>query len=254
MDKLINQKRIDISYNTKVKEFPNYYEYTVSSREDFFLPSGYEEKNSGENNLTKVKQNGSTKNSEESLRRSHSRAKRSVREIAACSSFTHFITLTIDKEKLNRYDYGIVIKKVNNLFSNLVARKNFTYVIIPEFHKDGAIHFHGLCKGNLKFIESGHKTKDNKKIYNMQEWKFGFSACIQISGDYEKICNYITKYITKDAKKIGGRWYLSGGKIERPKIGYAELNYREIETKEYYIPQARVSFKYMRIPKEAETI
>ena len=32
------------------------------------------------------------------------------------------------------------------MFSYGTTVNGFAYVIVPEFHKDGAIHFHGLCK------------------------------------------------------------------------------------------------------------
>ena len=191
--------------------------------------------------------------SAESLRRSIYRARRALRDIAACSDFTHFVTLTLDAARIDRYDYDAIIKRVNTWLSNAVARKGLAYVLVPEFHADGAIHFHGLIRGSLLFVGSGHETAAGQIIYNLADWKFGFTACIEISGEYDRVCNYIMKYITKDNRKVGGRWYLSGGDISRPTVSYCDADWREIDAKEYFIPEAAVSFKYLRVDKTEKT-
>ena len=43
----------------------------------------------------------------------------------------------------------------------------------------------------------------------MLDWKFGYSTCIPIDENYDRTCNYVVKYFTKDAQKIFGKWYLS---------------------------------------------
>ena len=40
-----------------------------------------------------------------------------------------------------------------------------------------------------------------------------------------QIANYIGKYITKGDKKIGGRWYYSGGKLEKPVYKYFNTSF-----------------------------
>ena len=53
----------------------------------------------------------------------------------------------------------------------------------------------------------------------MLDWKLGFSTCIPIDENYERTCNYLTKYLTKDSEKILGKWYLaSRNLIKRPEI------------------------------------
>lgn len=83
------------------------------------------------------------------LDNSLSRTRSRVWELAICNSWDYFCTLTLDKEKHNRFDlaktYSIMAKWFNNLNSRTEA--NLRYLLVPELHKDGAWHFHGLLQG-----------------------------------------------------------------------------------------------------------
>jgi len=46
--------------------------------------------------------------------------------------FTHFITWTLDKEKIDRYSPKEVSKKLLKFLNNMVSRHNLHYVIIAE--------------------------------------------------------------------------------------------------------------------------
>ena len=128
----------------------------------------------------------------------------------------------------------------------MVRRKNFTYVFIPEFHKDGAIHFHGLFRGDVT-LSRYTVSRFGKERYNMTEWNFGYSLVEQLTGSYEAAVRYCLKYITKGSKKVGGRWYLSGGKLERPRSELADLNLDEIDGTEVFVPEAGMKIKYTSI-------
>ena len=61
--------------------------------------------------------------------------------------------------------------------------------------------------------------EDGRPILNMTDWKLGFSTCIPIDENYERTCNYLTKYISKGTDKILGKWYLSSRNlVKRPDI------------------------------------
>ena len=112
---------------------------------------------------------------------------------------------------------------MNTHLKNLSSRKGFRYVIVPEHHKDGAIHFHGLCiLGAVRIAPAtdAHTgrplfTDRQQPIYNMLDWKFGYSTCIPIDENYDRTCNYVVKYFTKDAQKIFGKWYLSSRSLRK---------------------------------------
>lgn len=150
-------------------------------------------------------------------RKAAARAKKNVYYIARSNMWDWFVTLTLDSEKINRYDYDEVSKKVKKWFDNLRQRKapDMYYLIVPEQHKDGAWHFHGLIGGcaGLSFVDSGKKSgkgADRKEIYNFEDWKYGFSTATKVD-DTERVSSYICKYITKTmaANTEGKRryWY-----------------------------------------------
>ena len=157
-----------------------------------------------------------------SLEESQRRAKTKVCDIALCNQFTHFFTWTLDPALIDRYDAQAIYKKLRAFLSNVSQRKGFSYVVIPEYHKQKegeakpAIHMHGLCSlGTVKisraYAPDGTPIQDGngRDVYNMDDWKLGFSTCVELDGDYEKAVSYVTKYITKSEEKIFGKWYLS---------------------------------------------
>lgn len=85
---------------------------------------------------------------EECERCSLSRTKRNIKEIALCNDFKFFYTQTINKEKCNRYNLKDIQELIQKKFKAYKRKyKEFSYIIIYEHHKDGAIHIHGLVKG-----------------------------------------------------------------------------------------------------------
>lgn len=132
-----------------------------------------------------------------------SRAKNNIYYLARSNEWEWFVTLTLDEEKIDRYDYDEVSKRVKKWFDNLKQRKapGMYYLIVPEQHKDGAWHFHGLIGGcdGLTFVNSGKRTSrktGRKMIYNFEDWKYGFSTATKVD-DTERVSSYICKYITK---------------------------------------------------------
>lgn len=171
------------------------------------------------------------------LNRAMRRAKTKVRDIALCTPFQYFVTLTLDKTKVDRYDMDAITKLLNNWLSNQVRNHGLSYVLVPERHKDGAVHFHGFFNGALAAIDSGHKDREGHVVYNLPAWTLGFTTAIALYGDYAKAVNYVCKYVGKqldsggwhdphDCKpgaKIGGRWYYSGGQLGKPEITYCDV-------------------------------
>lgn len=133
---------------------------------------------------------------EEIQRVSLARTKRNIREIALCNEFTHFATLTINSKNADRFSLTECQDLLKYKIQEKIRRKNkyFAYIFITEKHKDGAFHFHGLVK-NLDFY-----TNENGYLSNKVFDEIGFNSFSPIR-DFEKTCNYITKYITKDCVK-----------------------------------------------------
>lgn len=74
---------------------------------------------------------------------------------------------------------------------------NLTYLLVPERHKDGALHFHALI-GNLNasMSDSGRKWL-HRPIFNLTSFKYGFTNFTRIENK-QKTANYCRKYITKE--------------------------------------------------------
>lgn len=137
----------------------------------------------------------------ESLRVAATRAKQAVYYLARSNVWEWFVTLTVaPSDKIDRYNYDEVSKKVRKWLNHLRERKapDMYYLIVPEQHKDGAWHMHGLLGGcdGLIFKDSGIKDDKGNIIYNFDNWKYGFSTATKVQ-DTRKVSSYISKYITK---------------------------------------------------------
>lgn len=141
------------------------------------------------------------KEMERSLMSNMKRAKGKIYDYSRANVWDWFVTLTFDPEKVNRYDYSSCTKKLSVWLNNM--RKNagegFKYIVVPERHKDGAFHFHGLFAScdSLDIEFSGHFTKDGEKIYNIGKYKLGWTTATKVKTN-EAVTKYITKYTTKD--------------------------------------------------------
>lgn len=164
----------------------------------------------------------------EDIARSMRRARARVRRLALSNDFRWFVTLTLDQTKVDRYDMTVIQRKLNNWCSNQVKRKGLAYILVPERHKDGAIHFHGFFNDALEAVASGHRDKNGHMIFNLPGWSLGFTAAIEVYGDYAGAVAYVCKYIGKQGDKPSGRWYYSGGDLREPAAVYGEISPTEL--------------------------
>ena len=124
-----------------------------------------------------------------------SRAKSKIFEYAMCNDFDYFMTFTLDKERYDRYDLGKFRKDFD--LSIRHYRHNHSidvqYVTIPETHKDGAWHMHGLLKGKLDDLFINTNGYLDWRTYAK---KFGNISLSPIQFKY-RCAKYMTKYISK---------------------------------------------------------
>lgn len=226
------------------------------------------------NHLELIEQNESKKN--ESITRADNlrRAKNRIFEIAMTNKWDYFVTLTVDGSKADRYNAQELSKPVSKWLQNMVQRRDIRYLLCPELHKDGAIHFHGLISEGLNLTDSGTvrvqghkkplkistaksygiKSADMQTVFNIKDYKLGFSSAIRTDENREAISGYMTKYITKDMQKIFGNFYFAGGKGLKREAPASTLNldFNIIPEKEWELPQNLGSVKYVTLPsKEA---
>ena len=170
------------------------------------------------------------------------RAVRRLRDLIRCNDWRYFVTITFDGDLIDRTDYGAVIKKVNTFLDNRVRRSGWKYIGVVEHHKDGkGLHFHFLVDGDLKIVDSGtvirptggrpvrtstairqgFRLSDCRTVYNLSDWKLGFSTAIEVYGNVKALARYVGKYLTKsEGGKIGGRWFYHGGDLSEPVYEY----------------------------------
>ena len=170
-----------------------------------------------------------------------------VRDIVIMNNFTHFLTITIDPEKFDSFDVGIVRKKMQRWLKDQVNRKGLQYVLIPEYHKSGRIHAHALINDVFKLVDSGKRTKSGKVIYNCPEWRYGFTTAIPLDDQKIRVANYVTKYITKGSDKIFGKYFWSSKNIQRePHVILTDTDFSEVNA-QVFQPLAfndNLQFKY----------
>lgn len=141
------------------------------------------------------------------------RACSKIREYALCNEFSHFCTFTFSPEKVDRNNLRECRKSFTQFISNLSKKykRKISYLLVPEQHKDGSWHFHGLVNGLPEcelhqFVigdkmgkKIADKVKKGETVYNWLSYseKFGFCSLEPIK-DIERCGVYITKYLTKD--------------------------------------------------------
>lgn len=228
MSEKLFRSEIDAKHYARMKSYPNGGYEIMACSKNVFREDGWED--AGKFALPgESKKRDRCAASAEDVERSLRRAASKVRDIALSNRFRWFVTLTLDQTKVDRYDMEAIMKRANVWLDNAVRRKGLAYVLVPERHKDGAVHFHGFMNDALRASESGHTDSAGHMIFNLPEWKFGFTAAIELYGSYESAVGYVCKYVRKQAEKIGGRWYYSGGKLAKPEVSYPEVSYRELE-------------------------
>lgn len=149
----------------------------------------------------------------------------------------YFITLTFDDNKVNGKDYEQVREVMRKWIDNQKHQNPyFEYVIVPEYHKSGRIHFHGVVRGvtNWQLSPARYPSgrliyKNGIQIFNLDNYKFGFTTISEIQNK-EAVAVYTSKYITKEFIKIeNAKKYWRSKSLEFPRIEYAELTPDELD-------------------------
>lgn len=183
---------------------------------------------------------------EVSVQKSLKRTKDKVFDYANAVEWQWFCTFTCSEEKVHdRTDYGEVSLKMTAWLRNMRSRycPDMKYVLVPEKHKNGAWHFHGLfsdCSG-LGFVAAVNNGKGanfgkplvrgGQQVYNISRYKLGFTDCTEIR-DTKKVANYILKYITKEMvyETLGRKRYWNSKNLPRVKEEIALVNFDDFET------------------------
>ena len=211
-------------YKTKIKEYPNGTKvYTVYNTALLIAET---------DNSIHFSEPLKNEKTEEELQLEKNRAlwkiKTKIKDYILCNDFDYFWTLTFDSD---RYNYAVAFEKMGKWLEKMRKKYGkFNYIMIPELHKDGAIHFHGVTGGlNAVVRDSGVKHK-GVKVYNCTDWQHGFTTLTRVRSK-EKTATYVTKYVTKEMQNSivgkGKKKYWCSRGLRLPAVSYTDLNLGE---------------------------
>ena len=228
----------EISFTTKIYNYPDGSKDMICASDAIFRPSGWEIADEWKKPaVAKMPRKSGVKSDGNDMLRSMRRARAQLRRLALANEFEYFVTLTLDAQRIDRYDGAAVVRSLSRWCNDMVKRHDLRYILVPEQHKDGAYHFHGFMVGDgLEAVDSGVKW-DGKPVYNLPQWRYGFTAAQRLYGEYSAAVGYCCKYIGKqEGQRPLGRWYYSGGALARPEVSFQNLDIREVEGFEVSIP------------------
>ena len=107
---------------------------------------------------------------EEIERISLSRTKNNIKNICLSNNFEYFCTMTVDSKNADRFSLQEVQDKMKKICKSIKRKnKDFAYIYITEEHKNGAFHFHGMCKNidlylNKNYYYSSFDFNRTKRI------------------------------------------------------------------------------------------
>lgn len=216
-------------YNTKIKTYANGEQHIT-----------YHSYSNLKGICHKKKSSSLSENSEESREyqkyKNLLRAKSSIIDLiyhnGLIKPWQYFVTLTLDPKDIDSMDYEVVSKALAKWLNNMKHQNpDMSYVMTPELHKSGRIHFHGVFRDvpNWKLVpainnKSQPIKKDGLPIYNLSNYKYGFTTVSEIQNQ-EAVSVYVSKYVTKDLiDKDFKKKYWCSRNLERPEMQYAMLN------------------------------
>lgn len=154
---------------------------------------------------------------------------RLIEIIKANTDFDYFFTGTFNPKKWNRKNFTDLHKSL----TRWLRRRGIKYILIPEPHKDGSIHFHGFFNATIEPFLSEFDTskklpsritqglKEGRKIFNCPDYAsmFGWVSIEKIRS-LEACAVYVSKYVSKsfdndDARFSYHRYFCSLG-LKRP--------------------------------------
>lgn len=171
-------------------------------------------------------------NAERSEKVSRNRTINSIYDIARSNEWEWFFTLTFNPDKVDSFDYAACSKKLSDWLHNMKKKApEMKYIVVPEQHKSGRWHFHGLFTNvdSMNFVDSGLVDKKGKIIYNVGNYRLGFSTATKID-DVNRASSYLCKYITKDlcVKTKGKKRYWASKNVDLPIVEDYLFNTREV--------------------------
>lgn len=145
------------------------------------------------------------------LANNYSRARSMVLQYALCNPWEYFFTGTLDQQKYNRYNLDRFMVNLSQFVRDQRKKwdSQIQVLLIPEQHKDGAWHVHGLIHDLPEAAIADFRYPAPKKLIEngFRNWpdfqrKFGFCSLGQIR-NVIGTAFYVSKYISKDMSQRG---------------------------------------------------
>ena len=153
---------------------------------------------------------------------------------ALSNKWDYFITLTTDKRKVDRFD-DEEVKALWRACRQRLQRfdPNVKILLLPERHKNCALHFHGLVAVEKQFTLRLHMIEGNQQysatgapLFEFPFWDFGIASCAIISSSeyvfrgerlaeaidesgnvrttsQRRVVAYLSKYMGKEFGQLG---------------------------------------------------
>lgn len=131
-----------------------------------------------------------------------SRARAKIRKYVECGNFTHFVTFTFSDRNIDRTDKEACRRFITNFLTR--EYPDSPYLLVPEEHEDGAIHFHGfigidesrLAFAGFKKLRSGRNIRRYRDVQINE--KVGRNVFERIDDNKRLQLSYVLKYVGKE--------------------------------------------------------
>lgn len=169
----------------------------------------------------------SNKNLSNSTNARFSSRNRLIEIIKANTDFCYFFTGTFDPRKHDRTNFS----KLQRSLTLWLRRRGIKYILIPEPHKDGSIHFHGFFNETVEPfladfdlskklpLKITQGIKEGREIKNFPEYAAMFGwVSIERVRSLEACAVYVSKYVTKsfDSVRFSTRRYFCSTNLKKP--------------------------------------
>ena len=174
-------------------------------------------------------------------------ARNTIIDIGLNNEFNYFITITYDDSK--NCDSNNWLKTKNytlKLFNNFKNRydENFKYLIVPEPHESGRLHFHGWIYTDredfIQYMYYDHIKNHRVYRHNYFYKKLGAVHLVHIKKYQIQAALYITEYISKMIADVKTReengqiypfkqYYFSSQKLKRSEVIFKTKDGIDIE-------------------------
>lgn len=186
-------------YNTKLVQYSN---TTVVKKYLHNIKSGYKlSKYDIDSRQRKTVEDRTQADIERCIQQSMNRTKNNVYAFALSNDWEWFYTLTFNPQKVDSFDYAAVCKALKAWLDDTRKRyaPDMKYIIVPELHKSGRYHFHGMFSnvGAVPLEYSAAGSTQEAAVYNLPSYCYGFTTATMIK-DSDRTCSYCLKYITKE--------------------------------------------------------